>query len=239
MSENSCARMTGNVRLILASASSRRRELLGYFDVPFSSVTTTAEDDDDEPPAEVVDALPSLPLLLQDHPVLLAWRKANAVLMHSSADVIIGADTIVVIDGDVLNKPDDQLQAQAMLRRLSGRTHTVYTGLTAMRPNTAPLFDIATSQVEMRELTDAMIDWYVSSGEPMDKAGAYGIQGLGGRLVRSVAGSYTNVVGLPLTHTYHLLVAAGILLPVDPSEAYRRWLSAQGKEPLPCPPTFP
>lgn len=231
--------MTGNLRLVLASASPRRRELLDYFGVPFSSVATTAEDDDDEPPAEVIDALPSLPLQLHYHPVLLAWRKAHAVLIHSSADVIIGADTIVVVDGNVLNKPDDQLQAHAMLRQLSGRTHTVYTGLTALRPNAPPLFDIASSEVEMHDLTDATINWYVSSGEPMDKAGAYGIQGLGGRLVRSVTGSYTNVVGLPLTHTYHLLTAAGVSLPVDPSEAYRRWLSVQGKEPLPCPPTFP
>ena len=95
------------------------------------------------------------------------------------------------------------------------------------------------SEVTIAELNDAEIAAYVATGEPLDKAGAYGIQGLGGRLVRAVVGSYTCVVGLPLVETHRLLVAAGVAGVSEPAEAYRRWLGAQGKEPLPCPPTFP
>jgi septum formation protein len=99
--------------------------------------------------------------------------------------------------------------------------------------------DLVASDVLIAELTDAEIEAYVATGEPMDKAGAYGIQGLGGRLVRSVAGSYTCVVGLPLVTIHKLLSAAGFTQLSDPTKAYMRWLEAQGKEPLPCPPTFP
>jgi len=143
-----------------------------------------------------------------------------------------------------------------MLRRLSGRTHTVYTGLAVIKQeqgdsggeigepqlptrNSQLLLDLVASDVEVAKLADAEIDAYVATGEPMDKAGAYGIQGLGGRLVRGVTGSYTCVVGLPLVATHRLLMAAGYTNLIDPAEAYVHWLEAQGKEPLPCPPTFP
>jgi len=99
--------------------------------------------------------------------------------------------------------------------------------------------DLVASDVAIAELTDAEIAAYVATGEPMDKAGGYGIQGLGGRLVHSVAGSYTCVVGLPLVAIHRLLSAAGYTQLVDPTEAYVRWLESQGKEPLSCPPTFP
>jgi septum formation protein len=104
-------------------------------------------------------------------------------------------------------------------------------------PNTQ--LDLISSDVAIADLTDEEIDTYIATGEPMDKAGAYGIQGLGGRLVRSVVGSYTCVVGLPLVAVHRLLTAAGYSQLNDPTEAYRRWLDSQGKEPLPCPPTFP
>ena len=104
-------------------------------------------------------------------------------------------------------------------------------------PNTQ--LDLVASDVAIADLTDAEIDAYVATGEPMDKAGAYGIQGLGGRLVRGVAGSYTCVVGLPLVAIHRMLSAAGYAQLTDPNEAYMRWLNSQGKEPLSCPPTFP
>jgi septum formation protein len=236
--------------LLLASASPRRRELLGLLGQPFHAVANDGEERDSPPPAALIAALPACPVPLATHPTLLAWRKADAACADSPDSVIIGADTIVVLDGDVLGKPRDQAHARTILRRLSGRTHTVYTGLAVLGlavgnlPNTQyPLpntqLDLVASDVVLAELTDAEIDAYVATGEPMDKAGAYGIQGLGGRLVRSVAGSYTCVVGLPLVAIHRLLSIAGYTQLTDPTEAYIRWLESQGKEPLSCPPTFP
>ena len=208
------------------------------------------------PPAAVIAALPPAPLPLATHPTLLAWRKAHAACAEAPAGVIIGADTIVVLDGAVLGKPRDAGHAPALLRQLSGQTHTVYTGLAVLQKESedwrleidhnnrqSPIsnldLDLVASEVTIADLSDAEIAAYVATGEPLDKAGAYGIQGLGGRLVREVVGSYTCVVGLPLVELHRLLGAAGVGGLLDPTEAYRRWLGAQGKEPLPCPPTFP
>jgi septum formation protein len=236
--------------LLLASASPRRRELLSLLGQPFHAVANDGEERDSPPPPALIAALPACPVPLETHPTLLAWRKADAACADSPDSVIIGADTIVVLDGDVLGKPRDQAHARTILRRLSGRTHTVYTGLAVMGlangnvPNTqfpipSTQLDLVASDVVLAELTDAEIDAYIATGEPMDKAGAYGIQGLGGRLVRSVAGSYTCVVGLPLAAIHRLLSVAGYTQLTDPTEAYMRWLESQGKEPLSCPPTFP
>jgi septum formation protein len=252
-------------RLTLASASPRRRELLACLGATFHAIATTGEEHDYRPPPAIIAMLPPCPVPLATHPTLLAWRKAIAACADAPDSVIIGADTIVVLDGDVLGKPRDSDHACAMLRRLSGRKHTVYTGLAVISPEPgarrhetrdtrqeilspvssreSPVsglqLDLVASDVLIAQLSDAQIADYVATGEPMDKAGAYGIQGLGGRLVRSVAGSYTCVVGLPLVSTYRLLIAAGYTQLIDPSDAYMRWLKAQGKEPLPCPPTFP
>lgn len=155
---------------------------------------------------------------------------------------MIGADTIVVLDGNVLNKPVGPDHARAMLRQLSGRTHEVFTGLAVashVAGTPAWQFELVRSLVTLAPLDAATIDAYVATGEPLDKAGAYGIQGLGGRLVRAVVGSYTNVVGLPLPALHRLLSRAGVPGLVEPSEAYQRWLDDQGKEPLPWPPTLP
>jgi len=251
--------------LILASASPRRRELLACLGARFHAIATAGEEHDYPAPRAVIAALPGCPVPLATHPTLLAWRKAIAACADAPDSVIIGADTIVVLDGDVLGKPRDSGQACAMLHRLSGRMHTVYTGLAVIAPETrdtryetrdtrheasSPVsslqslvsnlqLELVASDVFVADLTDAEIADYVATGEPMDKAGAYGIQGLGGRLVHSVVGSYTCVVGLPLVSTYRLLIAAGYTQLIDPSDAYMRWLKAQGKEPLPCPPTFP
>src|SRR5262245_16139397 len=219
-------------------------------------MSTDGEERDSPPPSDVAAALPFAPLPLTTHPTLLAWRKAHAACVEVPAGVIIGADTIVVLDGDVLGKPRDPQHACVQLRRLSGRTHMVYTGLAVLKQENrdwrlgvdhnnlqsaiaALQLDLVASEVNIAELSDAEIVAYVATGEPLDKAGAYGIQGLGGRLVRAVVGSYTCVVGLPLVETHRLLAAAGVAGMCEPAEAYRRWLGAQGKAPLPCPPTFP
>lgn len=237
------SRSSGAVDLVLASASPRRRELFGFLGVPFRVLATDAEEEPTEPPPAIHAALPPLDLPLHDHPTLRAWRKAAAVALHAPGSLILGADTIVVLDGTVLNKPLDPPDAQRMLRVLSGRTHTVYTGVFVLdtRADAAQPFlaDLLASHVTVAELSDAEIAGYVASGEPLDKAGAYGIQGLGGRLVVAVEGSYTNVVGLPIVATHRVLTAAGIAVAAEPGDAYRNWLRSIGKEPLPCPPTLP
>lgn len=226
--------------LVLASASPRRRELLSYLGITFRALSNDAEEDEIAPPTELAAHIPPADLPLHFHPTVRAWRKASAACSEAPDSVIIGADTIVVLDGDVLNKPADDDEARWMLGRLSGRTHTVYTGVAVIDThNKRTLVAIEQSQVEIAAVSDLQIAEYVATGEPLDKAGAYGIQGLGGRLVRSVAGSYTNVVGLPLTVVYNLLADIGVGGLVLPADAYQHWLVAQGKEPLPCPPTSP
>jgi len=235
-------------RLVLASASPRRRELLAALGARFEILATDAEEDDAAPPAEVLAALPALDLPPGNHPALRAWRKAHAAAAHASDAVVLGADTVVVLDGEVLNKPDDARHARLMLTRLAGRRHTVYTGVCVLpalreRPAGVPFpplqLAVAAAEVEFRPLSDAEIADYVATGEPLDKAGAYGLQGAGGGFVREVRGSYTAVVGLPLPDVYRMLTAAGITGLRDPEVTYRHWLQLQGKEPLPCPPTLP
>ena len=226
--------------LVLASASPRRQELLGYLTPSFRIVVTDAEETDRSLP-RVGTMLPAVNLPQESHPALIAWRKARAACAESTDSVIIGADTIVVLDGDVIGKPKDPDHARQLLRRLSGRTHTVYTGMAVIN-QTVPeqvRYDVVASDVTLAALSDEAITSYVATGEPLDKAGAYGIQGLGGRLVQQVTGSYTNVVGLPLPALHRLLTNAGVSDLADPSDAYRRWLADHGKEPLPCPPTLP
>lgn len=231
---------TGHLQLILASASPRRRALLELLGADFAIMPTEAEEAQDPVPAAISRALPACPLPLPDHPTLRAWRKAHAIWQHHPGTVVLGADTVVVLGDSVLNKPDDAAHARAMLARLAGRTHTVYTGLCVYGPQQhVPLFDLIASEVTLAPLEEATIAAYVATGEPLDKAGAYGIQGMGGHLVQQVVGSYTAVVGLPLPATHHLLSAAGIARLHDPKDAYTTWLRNQRKEPLPCPPTLP
>lgn len=238
----------GGPRLVLASASPRRHELLAALGACFSVFATDAEEGDLPPPPSVVTALPVLDLPLADHPTLRAWRKASAAAAHAAEAVILGADTVVVLDGAVLNKPEDAGHARSMLTRLSGRTHTVYTGLCvlggaedrrASGPVGALRLAVDAAEVVFRSLSGEEIAAYVATGESLDKAGAYGLQGAGGGFVREVRGSYTAVVGLPLPVTHRLLSAAGVAGLHDPTATYQRWLQSQGKEPLPCPPTLP
>lgn len=178
-------------------------------------------------PDALATRLPPFPLPVQQHPTLLAWRKVTAARQEGAGGVILGADTIVVIDDDVLNKPRDAAEAHDMLRRLAGRTHHVYTGVVADAAGDSPQLQLAldVAAVQMTPLTEAQISIYVATGEPFDKAGAYGIQGLGGQLVKQVTGSYTCVVGLPLVLTHQVLAAAGLSGLADPVAAFERWLA--------------
>ena len=127
------------------------------------------------------------------------------------SDVVIAADTVVALDSKILEKPKDVADAKAMLRSLSGRTHQVMTGV-AIFHNERELIDVVTTAVSFRQLTEAEIEAYVTTGEPLDKAGAYGIQGYGALLVENIDGCYNNVVGLPLTKLYQMLSALEVKL---------------------------
>ncbi|CCJ72838.1 Septum formation protein Maf [Cronobacter condimenti 1330] len=141
----------------------------------------------------------------QDYVIRLARDKARAGVALATRDLpVLGADTIVVLNGDVLEKPRDAAHAADMLRSLSGQTHQVMTGV-ALADATRVRERLVVTQVTFRALTEQDIAAYVASGEPMDKAGAYGIQGLGGCFVRRIEGSYHAVVGLPLVETWELL----------------------------------
>jgi septum formation protein len=241
--------------LTLASASPRRRELLALLGVAFDVLATDGEERDLPLPVALQAALPACPVALAHHPTALAYKKIIAACAEVSEGVIIGADTIVVLDGQVLNKPRDAADARRMLAALSGAQHTVYTGLgvllrspragaaapadAVVLPQGHLLLDLVAARVQIAALSEHEVAAYVATGEPLDKAGAYGIQGLGGRLVERVEGSYTAVVGLPLPAIADLLRRAGVVGLADAAAAYRGWLRAQGKEPLPCPPTLP
>jgi septum formation protein len=175
-------------RLILASASPRRQELLAQLGHPMQIVPADVDETrrPNEPPGDLV--------------LRLARTKARTIadrMTLQPTDVVIGADTVVTIDGDVLGKPTDDLDAADMLRRLSGRTHLVMTGVALLGRDSAHSF-VETTAVEFADLSEGDIGAYVAGGEPGDKAGAYGIQGGAGRFVLSVQGSYQNIVGLPL-----------------------------------------
>ena len=185
--------------LILASQSPRRRELLGLITRDFLGRPTGCD--------ETLDCADPAEYALQ-----IACRKCAAALAEAGPeDAVIAADTVVYLDGLLLGKPRDPAEAAAMLSRLSGRTHTVCTGVAvAFRGGTRNLCQ--QTRVTFYDLSRGLIDWYVSTGEPMDKAGAYGIQGRGALLVRDIAGDYSNVVGLPVAALYRLLVEMGVPL---------------------------
>jgi septum formation protein len=143
--------------------------------------------------------------------VRLAVEKARAVADGRAGESVLGADTIVVIDGDALGKPSDRVEAAAMLRRLRGRAHDVLTGVAVLDVASGAVHAATEStRVLMAGYDDELVDRYVASGSPLDKAGAYAIQDLDGALVDAVVGSYSNVIGLPLDLTRRLLAAAGV-----------------------------
>ena len=141
----------------------------------------------------------------------LAREKASAGLARHHGAVVIGADTAVVIDGEVLGKPTDAADARRMLRKLAGRTHAVLTGV-AVASQAGMSAVVERTEVVVREIDDDELAWYVASGEPMDKAGAYAIQGLASRFVTRIEGSYSNVVGLPVATVVGMLKTSGVVL---------------------------
>jgi septum formation protein len=177
--------------LILASQSPRRRELLATAGIPFTLRVRQVEEI--RAPGEPPD----------DYVRRLARAKADAAWENRN-EIVLGADTVVVLDQEVLEKPRDAADARSMLRRLAGREHTVITGICLRHPGGAYV-DSTSTRVHFTPITDAEIDAYVATGEPMDKAGAYAIQGLASKFVERVEGCYFNVIGLPLSQVYRYL----------------------------------
>lgn len=179
-------------KFILASASPRRKEILEAAGLDFDILVSEADEESvprDVPPK----------LYVQELALLKAAAAAKTVL-KSKQSLIISADTIVTLDGKILGKPSDTDNAKEMLRMLSARTHEVYTGYCIMRISDGKtVCNSVCTQVKFKELTDDTIDSYIATGEPMDKAGAYGIQGRGSVLADSISGDYFNVVGLPVS----------------------------------------
>jgi septum formation protein len=186
------------MRLVLASASPRRRELLRGICAEFEVVPSDIEETlDDGPTADAV--------------ARLAVRKARAVAVRVPGAIVLAADTVVVVDGMALGKPSGPREASAMLTRLRGREHEVVTAVAVVEAGTArEASTTVVSRVLMAAYAEATIESYVASGSPLDKAGGYAIQDLEGRLVDALVGSYTNVVGLPLGATRRLLEQFGV-----------------------------
>lgn len=213
------------MRLILASASPRRAELLRAAGIQFDVLPPDV--DESVLPGETAER----------HVRRLAEAKARAVVPRAGGRRVLSADTVVVVGGEILGKPVDDGDARRMLRMLSGRSHEVLTGVCLLRyegdrgkreggteedrgdwaqaighGELLAASEVAVTTVEVAPLTEAEIDWYVASGEPRDKAGAYAIQGLASRFMTRIDGSYSNVVGLPVAIVYRMCTKAGLLI---------------------------
>jgi nucleoside triphosphate pyrophosphatase len=169
--------------LILASRSPQRRAILEQLGLSFSVLTPEVEELESGPPDEIA--------------IENAYRKATAVAAGFPGELVLGVDTVVSIGAQIYGKPADAEQARATLRALAGRRHTVISGLCLIRDGRSRTAAVRT-EVEIRALDDALIDWYVESGEWRNRAGGYAIQGRGAALVAAVEGDYLNVVGLPV-----------------------------------------
>lgn len=182
--------------LILASSSPRRRELMGYTGIPFEVITSEAEEVQGGTPEELV--------------MENARRKARAVADAHPGRLVLGADTVVYQDGRVMGKPRDRQDARRMIARLSDAWHTVYTGVCLVRPDGTEDVRVDQSRVQFAALDEATINRYAATQEPMDKAGAYALQGQGGMFVTRIEGSYSNVIGLPMALVRDMLRDAGM-----------------------------
>lgn len=183
--------------LVLASASPRRAALLDVLGLAHEVL-----------PADVPESVEAGETP-EAHVDRLARAKALAVARLRPDALVLGGDTVVALDGEILGKPADEAEALAMLLRLAGRAHTVHSGLALALPGDGLHSAVSSTRVEFRPFDEAVARAYVASGEPMDKAGAYGIQGRGAALVRRVEGDYSGVVGLPVATLVDLLEAAG------------------------------
>jgi septum formation protein len=190
-------------RLILASKSPRRKELLEQAGLIFAVFPSCVDED-------------GINITVPENLVkTLAEAKAKNVAEAYPESWVIGADTIVLINGEILGKPESKEAARQMIQRLNGQTHEVYTGYAiCCEALKTCLSGVEKTEVHFKNLSELEIEWYIQTEEPFDKAGAYAIQGLGSFLVRRICGSYTNVVGLPVCEVLEHLFKAGVIEPI-------------------------
>lgn len=178
-------------KIILASGSPRRKSLFELMGFNFEVITSNVDENEEEfvyPEVKVLE---------------LSYKKAMRVAENVSEGIIVGADTTVVLDDEVLDKPENEKQAKTMLRQLSGHTHTVYTGFTMLKkPDGRSVSEYDKTEVTFRDLDDDEIDAYIATKSPFDKAGGYGIQDFGALFVQKVNGCFYNVMGFPVTKFY-------------------------------------
>jgi septum formation protein len=182
-------------KLILASSSPRRAEILTAVGWPFLAVTAGIDETrrPDEPPVEYVQRL--------------AKEKAEAVASSLESGLVLGADTTVVVEQTLLGQPHDQDDARRMLRLLSGKWHEVLTGVAIVRVSGESKVDYETTRVRFAEMSEKEIDWYISTGEPQGKAGAYAVQGAAALFIEEIQGDYFNIVGLPIRLVFEMVKA--------------------------------
>jgi len=208
--------------LILASTSPRRRELLALLGIPFDVKSPSFEE-------RLVAARPAIEQVQS-----FAEGKAQSVARQEPEAIVLGSDTVIEVDHDVLGKPDDLAEARAMLRRLAGRDHHVCTAVALVCSTRAlNVVALSTAVVRMKRFDERVHERYLATGESLGKAGAYSIQGRGGDLVDSIDGDFPTVVGLPLRLVAQLLTQAGVRVPVDLDDLYAvkpyaNWASFSG-----------
>lgn len=194
------------MRFVLASASERRRELIKKLNISAEVIVSNFDEE-----SVVFEGS------ISDYVMKLSKGKADNVKnkldeISEESYIVIGCDTIVSVDGMIMGKPKDEEHAFCMLKTLSGRSHKVYSGITVIGSNGKCLSDFECTEVDFSEVDDETIRWYISTGEPLDKAGAYGIQGYAGAFVKAINGCYYNIVGLPLNKLGIMLKEMGVNL---------------------------
>lgn len=189
-------------KIVLASASPRRKKLLSQIGLNFIVESSNIDEQFDKENSDFGS-------LVKD----LAYKKAKNVARNYTDGIIIGADTIVAIEGSILGKPNSEYEAKMMLKKLSGKWHSVFTGVAVIDLDSKVILtDFVESKVKFKKLSRSEIDNYVKTGEPFDKAGAYGIQGKGALLVEKINGCYYNIVGLPVSKLGKMLSKIGVEL---------------------------
>ncbi|MGH7766298.1 MAG: Maf family protein, partial [Candidatus Binatia bacterium] len=208
-SRNTSTAFLSRMRLILASTSPRRREILALLGLPFEVIAPSYDER----------VLPERPV--EDEVVEFAVGKAEFVARHHPKSIVIGSDTMILIDGEKIGKPDGTSAAKAMLRSLSGKTHRIFTGVAILDGVGGPgLRAVEKISVRMRDCSADEIERYLAAGESLDKAGAYSIQGRGRGLIEAIDGDYLAAVGLPLKPIARYLKSRGIAVPVDVERLY-------------------